>query len=558
MNAPRLAIAEIPVEVKRLSPETLGLLSLVIVSIGILVPAIIFGVPSNLDLSNHFRFALPFYDSISSGDLYPSWLAESNSGYGDPSFRFYPPGLYYLLALTRWLTGGWYSAILLVFTSLSVVASLGIYFWARSFLPATTAMWAGVFYAVAPYHVNQLYQASMLAEYAACAILPFAFGFVERIFQLGRRRDIAGLALVYALVLFTHLPIAIIGSLALLLYALVRLEKSRKLLTLVKLALGAALGLCASAVYWVTMVTEMGWIAINNIERDASVDYRANFLLETFSADNLNVWWMNILALMTLLLFMPLVILLRRHHVPELKGGLKAASLLTIFAVFMALPLSRPLWYALAQLQQTQFPWRWLALVSMGGSILAAASFPAWHTTVKPPARALRILVCGGVIIAVAFTLSHVVREAQYLSPAKFQDTLAGIRGSASVNYWFPVWARSNPLPMQREVAADGRFISVNFWQAEHREFSVAAGPSTEARIRTFYYPHWVATSESQILSTRPDKDGALLISLPASAGSIKLDFQEPQRSRTSGAASLLGFAFIGALALPTNGRRRS
>jgi len=58
----------------------------------------VFGIPSNRDLLSHFRLALPFYDAIRLGDLYPGWLAESNSGYGDASFRFYPPGFHHLIA----------------------------------------------------------------------------------------------------------------------------------------------------------------------------------------------------------------------------------------------------------------------------------------------------------------------------------------------------------------------------------------------------------------------------------------------------------------------------
>ena len=67
------------------------LLLVVLVSSVLVVPALIFGIPSNLDLTNHFRFALPFYDGIRSGNFYPGWLADSNAGYGDASFRFYPP-----------------------------------------------------------------------------------------------------------------------------------------------------------------------------------------------------------------------------------------------------------------------------------------------------------------------------------------------------------------------------------------------------------------------------------------------------------------------------------
>ena len=98
----------------------------VVASFAVIVPAILWGIPSNLDLTNHFRFTLPFYDAIAAGDLYPGWLAESNGGYGDPSFRFYPPALYYLLALARFVTGNWYGATLVVFVLFSIAGGVGM------------------------------------------------------------------------------------------------------------------------------------------------------------------------------------------------------------------------------------------------------------------------------------------------------------------------------------------------------------------------------------------------------------------------------------------------
>src|SRR5215216_6462262 len=245
-------------------PPSMALI--VVASFLVIVPAILWGIPSNLDLTNHFRFALPFYDAIVAGDPYPGWLAESNGGYGDPSFRFYPPALYYLLAFARFVIGNWYGATLVVFVALSLISGLGMYFWAKSILPASTAMWASFFYALAPYHVNQLYQATLLAEWAGSAVLPFVFGFVDRVCERDKPKDIAGLAATYGLLVFTHLPLAVIGSLALLVYALVRVGGPAKLRILAKLSLAAGLGLSLSAVYWVTMVAEIRWIGVNEIQ----------------------------------------------------------------------------------------------------------------------------------------------------------------------------------------------------------------------------------------------------------------------------------------------------
>jgi len=384
----------------------------------------------------------------------------------------------------------------------------------------------------------------LLAEWAGSAVLPFVFGFVDRVCERGRRRDVAGLAATYGLLVFTHLPLAVIGSIALVVYALV---KSRELRKLAKLGVAGVLGLSVSAIYWVTMVSEIGWIGVNQIQRDSSVDYRVNFLLSTFSPDNLNVWWMNIIALMTLMLFAPALLLFTKRVTTG-----APVVVLTLFAIFMATPLSWPIWYVLKPLQETQFPWRWLVLISMGGSILAAAGLPMISNGV----RAKRILVLGAMAIATAFTLSHVVREAQYFPPQKFETMITDVRGSSCVNYWFPIWARTDARKMSTEVEANGRTVTVTSWNPEHRSFSVAAGPATEARIRTFYYPHWTATTDAGTLPTRPDKDGALLISLPQNATSVALDFREPRKTKISTMSSLSGLIIIGVLVVPFRRRR--
>ena len=513
-----------------------------------IVPAILWGIPSNLDLTNHFRFALPFHDAIAAGDLYPGWLAESNGGYGDPSFRFYPPGLYYVLAAMRMLLGDWYAATLVTFVLLSITGGLGMYFWARLTLPSSSASWAAFFYALAPYHLNQLYQSVLLAEWAGSAMLPFVFGFVDRVCERGRRRDIAGLAATYGLLVFTHLPLAVIGSIALAVYALAKIQGTEKVRKLAKLSAGAMLGLSVSAIYWVTMVSEVNWIAVNRFQGDSSVDYRFNFLLSTFSPDNLNVWWMNIMALMSLMLFAPALFIFKKQIGAE-RRSYKAVVAVTLFAVFMTVPLSRPIWMLLKPLQETQFPWRWLSLISMGGSILAAAALPRL-TGMKN--RAARMLIFGAMAISVAFTLSHIVREAQYFQPQRFETMLTDVRGSACVYSWIPIWgARGEAKKMETDVEAGNREVTVTSWRPEHRTFLVAAGPATEARVRTYYYPHWTATSDGGVLATRPDKDGALLISLPQDTTSVALDLREPRRTKISTITSLSGLIIIGALVVP-------
>src|SRR4029077_18640471 len=89
------------------------------------------------------------------------------------------------------------------------------------------AVWAGALFIATPYHISELFTASLLAEYAAVCVLPFAFAFTERICRRGNRLDIAGLSTAYALLVLFNLPLTLIGSYSLLFYFVLTVDWSR-------------------------------------------------------------------------------------------------------------------------------------------------------------------------------------------------------------------------------------------------------------------------------------------------------------------------------------------
>jgi hypothetical protein len=538
-----------------LSPETKGVLWVVLVSLAIMSPTLVWGIPSSRDLTNHFRFALPFYDSLRAGNFYPGWLAESNAGYGDASFRFYPPALYYLLALARTITGDWLAATLLTATSLFILGGLGVFFWARVLGYGQSAVWAGILYTVAPYHLNQFFQSFMFAEFAGAAVLPFAFVFTEKVCRERRLRDVAGLALSYALLILTHLPLAIIGSIALLVYAMLRLDFAKRWTTLGWLSVSALLGLAASACYWTTLLFELNWIRADNIDPDPTVDYRQNFVLSTFSPDYLNVWWMNILLLTTVAMFWPALALMWKSARPSVcenqaqgRGALKAMGVVVLLTIAMATPVSRPIWNLLRPLQQTQFPWRWLTLTSIVCPVILAAAIPFWKKLAKGRKRAVAMIAAGTAVLAFAFSASHIIREAYWLTPSQFERQLNEIPGSQGVSQWWPAWVHEPLQSMSSPVEAGDRKVAIDSWEPERRVFHIGEGQSTTARVRTFFYPHWVATAEGQALAVSHDKDGAMVISLPGKQVTVTMEFREPERVRYATALTIAGWILIALL----------
>jgi len=536
--------------------DSRALLTVTLVGIILLVPMMVWGIPEGGDLANHFRFAQPFYDSIRTGHLYPGWLAESNYGFGDARFRFYPPGLYYLIAVFKSVSG-WYWASIFTFAFLNVLGGLGAYFWARGSYSARVAMWAGVLYTIAPYHLNQIYQASLLSEYAACSILPFLFAFSERVCRRGGLANVGGLALSLALLVLTHLPLTVIGSLAVALYVLLCLQRERFWSTVLRLGLGVGLALVASSFFWTTVLVELPWIKGNSANQNIYYDYRVNFLFSPAALTNRNTWYANLLGLAVLGMLLPAVVLLKKKTAD---ATIRSVALLTLVSFLMATEISRPLWFIIPKLREVQFPWRWLTIVSLGASILVPASLPRWRELWQSKFRPLHLLPILGCVLSLFFVATQVVLDSDYLSRAQFDSFLQNIRSAPSFKDWMPIWAGDNIqtyVPSDR-VIATRRQVSVVDWQPEHRRLSVGAGEATEARIRTFYYPLWTANTKDGPLGIRPAPDGAMLVSVPAQAMTINLDFHEPPRVRQIRTVSLIGWLGIAALFVSGFRRRRT
>jgi uncharacterized membrane protein len=515
-----------------------------VIAIGLLgsVALYLYGVPYGLDLPHHYRMAQGFFDSIKGGDFYPSWLSSTNGGYGDPSVRFYPPALYYTLSFFRLITADWYIATLLTLSLLTVIGCIGMYLWASALTDKSYAVLAALLYMLAPFHANEIYQAGMYPQYGGASVLPFVFAFTERIIARNRWRDVGGLGLSYGLLILFHLPVALLGSIAVGVYALIRLVQSFSRRSLYQLVAGALSGLALSCCYWLPMLLELKWKSPSGSGQDKWFDYKYNFIFQP-SPNEMGDWWIPIITAATLLMAVPAVVLIVRRNARAL-----APALVALVTFLMATSLSKPIWDALPALQEIQFPWRWITITSAALSILVTLSLPELLKIGRTRLRPLSFALLGVTAIALSFTVFQVIRGAIFKNQSTFDQMVISLQGSATNKDFLPVWASDKPRTMDQPVEAAGRDVQVTEWSATQREFKIGAGASTEARLRTFYYPYWKVTAEGKQLATRPAEDGALLVAVPPTATTVKVDFAEPTSTYVAGALSVLGSLAIALL----------
>ncbi|RJG54235.1 integral membrane-like protein [Sphingobium terrigena] len=207
----------------------------------IMLPNLLWGPGDTDDVRYSFVWAEQFGKAMAAGNLYPRWLPDSFQGLGSPSFYFYPPASYWLAGGLKAIGLSTQLAITASFTILLALSGATMHAWLAD--RGTRPMLGALLYMAAPYHLMDIYVRGALAETAAFPLLPLvALG----IARLPRRNGFILLCLSFAGLLITHLPMALLTGLFLVLPLLVwRLRTDRTVLLPAALAGALAFGLAA-------------------------------------------------------------------------------------------------------------------------------------------------------------------------------------------------------------------------------------------------------------------------------------------------------------------------
>ena len=536
--------------------EKFYLLVLAAVSVATVLPVLYYGIPYGYDLPHHYQCAMTFYEGFLKGDFYPSWAENRNFGYGGMESRLYPPVSHYALALAYYLTGSWHLGSFAVFAIFTFAGALGVYLWAKEYLPAPEAVAAGCFYALMPYHLNQLYNTFFYAEFVGSAVLPFSFYFVSRVCRRGRAADVVGLGISFAVLILTHLPLTVIGSLCLVIYGLTLLKRESFFAQTAKLAGGVILGLAASSFFWTKVLLEQDLMAKTRVYADPWLDYRLHFLLtpiQSFEGALLtriyetSSFYYDLMFLMTVVLVIGCTV----PFLIRLKGKeFKMRGVWGLFglSVFLAVPFSRFLWDLLKPLQEVQFPWRWLAIVSLAAAMLSAGFIRHLVGWFKTRNRPLALVIAGCILSFATYSISQVIRQAPYIEKADVRSYMDKTEKDIGFTFWWTNWTRKAAFDVKEKVLVpEDRPFNIQTWTATTKEFQIDDGIPGNARVAVLYHPNWQAKVNGGFAEVKPDENGAVLIPVGAGKAMVRLEFVEPFAVRAGqwiSALAWLGFAF--------------
>lgn len=321
------------------------------------------------DIAAYLIYAQQTAANLREGVLLPAWAGDLNGGFGGPGLIFYPPlvnTLHALLALAglHLATGiGW---LALVAKLLSGLALRG---WLRAAGFGTGALWAAVFYVVAPYRLVDLYERGALAEHWSFVFAP-AILWIGADERLSPRRRVALGALVVAALALTNLPLVILFGLALGPIVLVLPSMRRAAYPLL---LAAPLGLSLAAFSLAPEALASRWLRVELWFGDAGASaYRpsTNTLFNARAMDANFNFRVSIALLATVLLGLAAALLMSSENRRNAETRAWLCVLVAGFVVTLG-PFGA-LWDAAPILSKLQFPWRVAAPMTLAASALLA------------------------------------------------------------------------------------------------------------------------------------------------------------------------------------------
>jgi hypothetical protein len=479
-----------------------------------------------------------------------------NAGLGSPIMFVYAPLPYYIPALLRPLLplsavhnreslelgfSVWLALLLSGFTAFA---------WLKKLASPLAASASAILYMLMPYHLSiDLYARDAVGEMWAFVWIPMALRFCADLLEGDSPVAGLGLSVSYALLIYSHLLIALLFTPVLVAMFLFLPRREPPFSAFRRGSVWLALGLGLAAAYWIPALNHSRNLSPDRmVQAHHELAYDFNFAfawraLAGRTGDDLFLWKVSWVAASTSAVSAIGFLCARRmnHRASAFWLGVAAASL------FMMLPLSGVIWKLLPPLAAIQFPWRFNTTLVLAATAIMAIGLDALAKSGN--GRRAVFGAAGGciVLIWIATDVKSVFGAGSW-SPNMtllFGDT------------WVPVWAQwANPALLNpqgfallnQRPAISGNWsgeVSIQRWGARDLEFSTNVEREDWVSVRRLYYPGWTAeTVSGRQLEVRPSP-GTGLIDVRAPAGMSRIRLELPWNWAEKFGAAISGVLLI-------------
>lgn len=515
----------------------------------VMLPELIGGPSYSFSFRYNFIWAGEFSRLFLAGDPWPRWLPGLWDGLGSPSFYFYPPLYFWVVALVRATS----FATLSIATATSVAtliilafSGMGMRAWLNGVASEKAALVGAIGYMLAPYHLDDIYTRGALAEVSAYAVLPLVMIALKRLVTIGRSSDVALLALAYALLILCHLPIALLASVTLLPLAMLWWAwRGGRMPLLWHCSLAIVLGVGLTACYWFPALALRHYTSWSAMGGDF-------FRIDRWFFFTKNWWQVSFPVFLTL----AASLFALSAFVKSRSGDIPLWVCLILFSALLVSG-ALPFVWKLPGLREVQFAWRLLAVVEFAVVTLLVVACP----------RLTQPLTLGGMMalfaaigIMLVTTTNRVKAGWNYgnIGRATALSNMAEAPEYLPAGYpiGYDEWGRADPgqfdppsVPLAQATGAE-RIDAIST-----RDGGMVVRVRSDAPVRVvarrFFFPGWVASNGKTVIQTVPHgRDRLVSWMAPAGTHAFRLYRERPAAEIIGLIVSTLSMSVLLALAL--------
>ncbi len=499
-----------------------------------------------------------FWENLKHGIMVPRWAPDLGAGYGEPTFNFNPPLLYYVGSLFHALGFTFIASENLAIFALLLTGSIGMYLFGAELWGRRGGLVASTAFTYSTITLTAMYVNHSLADFTALASLPFAFWGV---YGATSKRSVAframGAAGIAGLML-SSISVAIIAMPPLAFCCLWIAFHERNAGALARGASCFAIGLALSAFFWLPALRETGFVHIDR--REERLNYRDHFLYiqqlfyskwgyglsvrgtgdgQSFSFGPVHLVLLAIAAL----LMRPL------WRASRLGGALLAALLISMLAsVFLMTNALVFVWDHVGALHPIQFPWRFLYFASFAVAFACGAPFLLMRgkEEMRGLANALMVVAVAAIVLV---SFRHADPQSfRTLTDADYSAANIASKGlPATAREFEPIGVRQFPAQPAGDplsVLSGTASFTVTSRTPVERRFIVAAGTQAQLRMNTFYFPGWTLYVDGHERTTdHRNANGLMDFSLPQGTHDVRFAFRDTPLRTWSTRLSLAALA---------------
>ena len=552
-------------------------------------------VPCTHDGHLHVHRVAAMRHAWESGLFFTRWLPDLAFGYGYPFFVYREPAPLYAVLFPHLLGVPLPAASNLFYAFCILASGWFMFLWVKDVSGTKSGIVSAVAYMAAPYILIDALVRGNAPESLALPLFPF-------LLWMGRRWIIQGSVKTFLLSVFALAFLSLSHNISTLIFTplffvyllLVGwLQKFSWRTLLVRLVLLFGLGLGMTIFYTGGAVLEMGEVTLSQSITTRNNDFHFNFaslteILAPISAEDPDLlnpplpirlgWVPTSLAIIGVsTLFWKKIKREQRWHVVIMAG---AAALF----LFMALPISLPIWEKTPLIDFIQFPWRFIGRAALPVAFLAGAPF-AQTTALEAAAGTgkrrlyaqLALVVVVGLLMLEALPnlYPRYCRENSYptIQDVHAYEHATGLVGIDPEGSYFPRTVQKRPknsaleadyqvgeVPQRFDMTLlpDGATAEAVYGPLS-AELQINTPTAFTARYLSFFFPGWVVTLDGHRLPVTPgDPDGLINFVVPSGEHRITIRWQSTFLRTALSLISVMALMGVGVTAVLLIRRSRS